>query len=180
MADPAPRVGTPDHKSEIPIMGWKRIGWPGLLTIQDSTSSSRKLPEDEQQVTPELKSKAREILLKHNLPTTDSDGAADEDIRVENRWGMNLPVRPTLTIPIEWSDEKHESIHLAAQEMAEYVRQSTETFSYTFYVEIISVDLMKIVYYGPVTDPTLIAQWGNVMERVSDCLESMEATRGCL
>ncbi|RGP71338.1 hypothetical protein FSPOR_3459 [Fusarium sporotrichioides] len=159
MTDPIPRVGTPDHKNEIPVMRWKSIGWPSLLLRLDCRLFYHRLPEDAQQITPESKSKARDVLLKHNLLTADSEGIADEEIRVENTWRhRTLPGRPTLTMAIKWSDEKHKSIRLAAQEIAEYVRHSTEAFPYTFYVEITSIDLVMLVYYCPTTDLNLRPQ----------------------
>ncbi|KAL6921078.1 hypothetical protein FSST1_005104 [Fusarium sambucinum] len=178
MADLPLRIGRPDQQPGHIVLGWKRIGWPSLIPVLERRPLHNQLPEDAHLISSQLKSKAMEVLLSYNLMTVDAYGFSEEQILIENRSSQGtLPGRPTLVLAIKWPDEKHNTRWRAAKEIAGYVRHITKTFTYTFYVEITSAELVNTVYCDGVRDWTLSRQWNDIQPHVAARLHSLKETR---
>ncbi|ENH75893.1 hypothetical protein FOC1_g10003034 [Fusarium oxysporum f. sp. cubense race 1] len=88
--------------------------------------------------------------------------------------------RPTVIMLADWSTEKSDSFTRAAQRMAAYLDVFSRIIMSPIYVEIVSRDLIKTKYYGPVNEPALSRTWDTVSDLIYERLQSLPTTRGYL
>ncbi|EXK82531.1 hypothetical protein FOQG_13101 [Fusarium oxysporum f. sp. raphani 54005] len=161
-------------------VGWKRVSWPALEVLPCRTSHKR-LPYGLVDLKHDIEEKGLDILKEFHLLYRNSSGRIANEVRLEMRGKPgSTTARPTVIMLADWSTEKSDSFTRAAQRMAAYLDVFSRIIMSPIYVEIVSRDLIKTKYYGPVNEPALSRTWDTVSDLIYERLQSLPTTRGYL